>query len=72
MVCELTHALLCIIHLLILCTHMDTVTWCVSSHMHYYVLYTYLYCVYALVGRAISIRDPYICAIYETVPTHTC
>ena len=26
------------------------------------VLYTYLYCVYALVGEAISTRDPYICA----------
>ena len=23
----------------------------------------YLYCVYALVGGAISIRDPYICAV---------
>ena len=28
-----------------------------------YVLYAYLYCVYALVGGAISIRDPYICAV---------
>ena len=28
-----------------------------------YVLNTYLYCVYALVGGAISIRDPYICAV---------
>ena len=28
-----------------------------------YVLYTYFYCVDALVGRAISIRDPYICAV---------
>ena len=27
------------------------------------VTYAYLYCVYALVGGAISIRDPYICAI---------
>ena len=27
-----------------------------------YVLYAYLYCVYALVGGAICIRDPYICA----------
>ena len=32
--------------------------------MYYsYVLYAYLYCVYALVGGAISIRDPYICAV---------
>ena len=28
-----------------------------------YVLNVYLYCVYALVGGAISIRDPYICAV---------
>ena len=28
-----------------------------------YVLNAYLYCVYALVGSAISIRDPYICAV---------
>ena len=28
-----------------------------------YVLNAYLYCVYALVGVAISIRDPYICAV---------
>ena len=28
-----------------------------------YVLNAYLYCVYALVGGAISIRDPYICAV---------
>ena len=35
-----------------------------------YVLYAYLYCVYALVGGAISIRDPYICAIHESVPTN--
>ena len=27
-----------------------------------YVLCTYLYCVYALIGGTISIRDPYICA----------
>ena len=30
---------------------------------HFYVLNAYLYCVYALVGGAISIRDPYICAV---------
>ena len=29
----------------------------------HYVLYAYLYYVYALVGGAISIRDPYICAV---------
>ena len=34
----------------------------------YYTLI--LYCVYALVGGAISIRDPYICAIHESVPTN--
>ena len=28
-----------------------------------------LYCVYALVGGAISIHDPYICAVHESVPT---
>ena len=28
-----------------------------------YVLNAYLYSVYALVGGAISIRDPYICAV---------
>ena len=28
-----------------------------------HVLYTYLYCVYALVRGTISIRDPYICAV---------
>ena len=31
---------------------------CVSSY-----IYSYLYCVYALVGGAISIRDPYICSV---------
>ena len=30
-----------------------------------YVLCAYLYCVYALVGGAISIRDPYICAFSQ-------
>ena len=29
-----------------------------------------LYCVYALVGVAISIRDPYICAVHQCVPTN--
>ena len=38
-------------------------TMCVTPHVHCYVLYAYLYCVYALVGGAISIRDPYICAV---------
>ena len=55
-------------------THAHTVTACVSSHVHStctsYVLYAYLYCVYALVGGAISIRDPYICAVHESVPTN--
>ena len=32
------------------------------------LLYPYLYCVHALVGGAISIRDPYICAVHESVP----
>ena len=35
-----------------------------------YVLYTYLYWVYALVGGVISIRDPYICAVDESVATY--
>ena len=42
-----------------------------ALHVHYsYVLCAYLYCVYALVGGAISIRDPYICAAYQSVPTN--
>ena len=32
-----------------------------------YVLYAYLYCV---VGEAISNRNPYICAVHESVPTN--
>ena len=53
-----------------------TATARVSSHVQCtctsYVLYAYLYCVHALVGRAISIRDPYICAVHESVPmNHT-
>ena len=55
-------------------THAHTATARVSSHMHStctsYVLYTYLYYVYVLVGGAISIRDPYICAVDESVPTN--
>ena len=31
----------------------------------HYVLEAYLYCVYALVGGAISIRDLYICAVSQ-------
>ena len=46
-------------------THAHTATVHVS-----YVLYAYLYCVYALVGGAINIRDPYICAVHESVPTN--
>ena len=34
----------------------------------YYTLI--LYCVYALVGEAISILDPYICAVHQSVPTN--
>ena len=41
-----------------------------ALHVHSYVLYAYLYCVYALVGEAISIRDLYICAVHECVPTN--
>ena len=33
-----------------------------------YVLNAYLYCVYTVVGGAISIRDPYISAIRKSVP----
>ena len=55
-------------------THTHTATTCVSPHMHSmctsYVLYTYLYGVYVPVGGAVSIRDPYICAIHESVPTN--
>ena len=36
----------------------------------HYVLNAYLYCVNALVGGAISIRDPYICAVHGSVPTN--
>ena len=32
--------------------------------------YAYLYCIYALVGGPISIRDLYICAVHESVPTN--
>ena len=35
-----------------------------------YVICAYLYWVYALVGRIISIRDPNICVVYESVPTN--
>ena len=35
---------------------------CTSYVLNAY-LYIYIYCAYALVGRAISIRDPYICAV---------
>ena len=35
-----------------------------------YVLYSYLYCVYALVGVAISIRDPYTVPFHESVLTN--
>ena len=55
-------------------THAHTATVRVSPHVHStctgYVLYTYLYCVYTLVGGAISIRDPYICTVHESVPTN--
>ena len=54
-------------------THAHTATASVGSHVHSmctsYVLYAYLYCLYALVGGAIGIRDPYICAVHESVPT---
>ena len=49
-----------------------TATASASPHMHFtctsYVLYAYLYCVYAQIGGAISIRDPYICTVHESVP----
>ena len=32
--------------------------------------YTPIYSVYVLVGDANSIRDPYICAVHESVPTN--
>ena len=34
-----------------------------TPHGTSYVLYACLFCVYALVSGAISIRDPYICAV---------
>ena len=51
-------------------THAHTAT--VRSHVHSTcsaraLVMHYLYCVYALVGGAISIRDPYICAVHESV-----
>ena len=56
-------------------THTHTATARVSPHVHStctsYVLCAYLYCVYALVGRASSIRDPYICAVHESVQTNS-
>ena len=57
-------------------THALTATAHVSPYMHStctsYVLCAYLYCVYALVGGTIiiSIRDAYICAVHESVPTN--
>ena len=52
-------------------THAHTYIICIRQQQHRvwphtctsYVLNAYLYCVYALVGGAISIRDPYICAV---------
>ena len=48
-------------------THALTAIARVSPYVHStctsYVLNAYLYCVYELVGGAISIRDPYICAV---------
>ena len=53
-------------------THILTATALVSPYLHSmctsYVLCAYLYCVYVLVGGAISIRDLYIWAIHESVP----
>ena len=57
-------------------THAHTTTSRVSASPHVlstctsYVLYGYLYCVYALVGGEFSIRDPYICAVDESVSTN--
>ena len=36
----------------------------------YYTPICHLYCVFALVGGAISISDPYICAVHESVSTN--
>ena len=49
-----------------------TATARMSSHVHYIVMYytPILYRVYALVGGAISIRDLYIWAIHQSVPTN--
>ena len=57
--------------LLMQLTHAHTATARVSPYVHStstsYVLYTYFLCI---VGGAISIRDPYICAVHESVPTN--
>ena len=53
-------------------SHTHTATARVSPYVHStctsYVLCAYLYCVYVLVGGAISIRDLYICAVHKSVP----
>ena len=52
----------------------DTATPRVTPHVHFtctsYAFCAYLYCIYALVGGAISIRDRYICAVHESVLTN--
>ena len=56
---EVTHA-----HTYIICIYIRQQQHRVWPHTSTsYVLNAYLYCVYVLVGGAISIRDPYICAV---------
>ena len=52
------------------CLHMSFIFVDLYMYYYYYLFYTtsyvlnaYLYCVNALVGGVISIRDPYICAV---------
>ena len=56
-------------------THALTTIARVSPYVHStctsYVLNAYLYCVYALVSGAISIRDPYICAVSRVCAVKT-
>ena len=50
--------------------HTYTATARVSPHVYSTCTSYVIHCVYALVGGAISIRDPYISAIHESVPTN--
>ena len=55
-------------------TYNYTATARVIPHVHStctsYLLYAYLYCIYALVGGSITICDPYICVVHEFLATN--